>query len=99
MDREHAEEDDKKLEQLHLNAAQGKLRAKRKGLGLDFEDSDSEDDGYGRPKRAKKARKDNENIAALKEVILEDKSIYMISSTRSMTSWLVRYDQTSPLTR
>ena len=44
MRREHAEEDDKKLEQLHLNAAQGKLRAKRKGLGLDFDDSDSEDE-------------------------------------------------------
>ncbi|TBU59144.1 hypothetical protein BD310DRAFT_849988 [Dichomitus squalens] len=63
-DRELREIDDKNLEKLHMDAATGKLRVKRRDRGIGFEDSDSEEEGERRP-RPKKARKDNDNIAAL----------------------------------
>ncbi|KAG1753709.1 MRC1-like domain-containing protein [Suillus paluster] len=43
--REHEEEDDKKLEKLHHDAVEGKLRMKRRDRGIGFdEDSDDEDE-------------------------------------------------------
>ena len=65
---EHEEQDDQANEQLHLDAIHGKLRAKRRDRGIGFEDSDSEDDESGRPRPSKKPRKDNDNIAALREL-------------------------------
>ena len=56
--------DDKNIEKLHMDAATGKLRIKRRDRGIGFEDSDSEEEGERRP-RPKKARKDNDNIVAL----------------------------------
>ncbi|KAI0776041.1 hypothetical protein BD413DRAFT_469485 [Trametes elegans] len=66
--REHLEADDKALEQLHMDAARGKLREKRKNRGLGLDDSDDEEsDEEARRIRAKikKQRRDNDSIAAL----------------------------------
>ena len=41
---EHAEEDDRALEKLHRDAAEGKLRMKRRDRGVGFEDESDEDE-------------------------------------------------------
>lgn len=52
--REHQQIDDEELERLHRDAAEGKLRAKRRDRGIGFEDSDSEDDDEENARRRRK---------------------------------------------
>ena len=62
------EEEDRKVEGLHRDAATGKLRIKRRDRGIGLEDeSDSEDDEHARMIRSKNKRKklNNDNIDAL----------------------------------
>ena len=63
---EHEEQADKRLEEYHKKAAQGGFRTKRRG-GIGIDHSDSEDDDTGRPRPSKRPRKNNDNIAALRE--------------------------------
>ena len=49
--------DDKNIEKLHMDAATGKLRIKRRDRGIGFEDSDSEEEGEDAPLRRKFAWK------------------------------------------
>ena len=56
--REHQEADDAKLQRYHQDAAEGKMRAKRRDRGLGFEDSDTEDeDGDDADRRRRIAKK------------------------------------------
>lgn len=56
--REHIEEDDKKLEELHQAAVQGQLRRKRnRGVGIDDGDDSDEDDNERARRAMKRARK------------------------------------------
>lgn len=59
ISREHLEEDDKKLEELHQAAVQGQLRQKRtRGIGIDDSEDESDADDNERARRAmKRARK------------------------------------------
>ena len=63
---EHQELDDKALEKVHMDAATGKYRIKRRDRGVGFDDSDSEDEEEARRIRArsKKPRLNNDSIAA-----------------------------------
>lgn len=63
MDREHLEDDDKRLEELHKAAVQGELRKKRnRGVGIDDSDEESDVEDNERARRAmKKARKSDRN--------------------------------------
>ncbi|KZT12783.1 uncharacterized protein LAESUDRAFT_719092 [Laetiporus sulphureus 93-53] len=56
--REHQQEDDQALEKLHRDAAEGKLRVKRRDRGVGFEDSESdEDEEDARARRRKMIKK------------------------------------------
>ncbi|OJA13418.1 hypothetical protein AZE42_05784 [Rhizopogon vesiculosus] len=64
--REHEEEDDKKVEKLHQDAIQGKLRVKRRDRGIGFDDdsdNDEEDEHNRRIRRGmnKKRKIDGRN--------------------------------------
>ncbi|PIL37226.1 hypothetical protein GSI_00919 [Ganoderma sinense ZZ0214-1] len=62
--REHQEEDDRKNEKVHVDAIKGVYRVRRRDRGLGFEDDDSDDEEVRRP-RPKRARVENDTIAAL----------------------------------
>ncbi|OCH87897.1 hypothetical protein OBBRIDRAFT_795748 [Obba rivulosa] len=55
--REHEEEDDRKLEKLHMDVVEGKYRHKRRSHGVGFEDSDSDEDEDDRMRRQRAMRK------------------------------------------
>lgn len=68
--REHVDEDDRSLEKLHRDAAEGKLRMKRRDRGVGFEDEsdDGEDEELSRNIRRgmyKKRKIDGDDLEAL----------------------------------
>ncbi|THH10825.1 hypothetical protein EW146_g8246 [Bondarzewia mesenterica] len=66
--KEHQEEDDAKLEKLHRDAVEGRLRVKRWDRGVDLEDSESEEEDYDvwmARLRTKKRKIDSDNLEAL----------------------------------
>ncbi|KAG9317178.1 hypothetical protein JVU11DRAFT_1371 [Chiua virens] len=66
--REHEEQDDERLQKLHQDAIEGKLRMKRRGLGVDLEDNsdeDEDDDHRIRQRIYKKRKIEGDTLEAL----------------------------------
>lgn len=65
---EHRDEDDARIEKLHKDAVEGKLRAKRRDRGVGLEDSESEDEDEGARMarlRMKKRKIDGDDLEIL----------------------------------
>ncbi|KAH7931349.1 hypothetical protein BV22DRAFT_1053282 [Leucogyrophana mollusca] len=68
--REHEEEDDRKIEKLHQDAVEGKMRMKRRDRGVGFDDDSGDEDEDERNRRIrnnmyKKRKIDGDNLEAL----------------------------------
>ncbi|KZW03856.1 hypothetical protein EXIGLDRAFT_715901 [Exidia glandulosa HHB12029] len=54
--KEHLQEDDLKLQELHEKATRGDLRKKKRSGGLNLDDDSSDEEGFKRPRPSKHAR-------------------------------------------